>query len=395
MSLPPPIDWQVGGLGPGPDVSPERRVTRDNWRLYPYSRWAFQHTRELVPSRGLPRADAPRALPVRPVDLSKLIFSGDGGERIGWLDFLASVYTDALVVVHRGVIVHEYYANGMAPDAPHMLFSVTKSIVGLVAERLIAAGTLDPQVTVVDLVPELAPSAFATASLRHLLDMTDGVAFDENYADPQADVHLYSAAYWTPAAGHDGVLGALARLIRRTGDAGSVFRYRTPVADALGVMLRRATGWRLADLVAEHVWAPAGCGDDAHMLVDTAGMEIAGTGLNATARDMARVAAWLLEEEQRPLLRTVLAGGDRALYEASGHPTRPGGSYRSLWWIDHGTPPTLAANGVYGQRLWLDPDNDLAVIGMGSHPVAGNSFTDPLHRPAFAALRAALTGGTP
>lgn len=390
MSLPPRLDWPSAGIGPGLDVPVERRVTRDNWRLYPFTRWAFQHARELVPSRALPRTAAPRPLAAAPVDLGRLAFDDGAGRRIDWAGFLEAGFHDALLVLHRGRLVHEHYANGMTGATPHMAFSITKSIVGLVAERSIADGALDPLVPVDALVPELAASGFAGVPLRHLLDMTDGVAFDEGYADPDAQVHRYSAAYWTPRAGHDGVLGALPGLVRRAAEPGAAFGYRTPVADAVGHALRRATGRRLAELVADHVWTPAGCGDEAYMLVDTAGTEISGTGLNATARDLARVALWLLDDAQQDLLAALLAGGDRALFAAAMRGERENGSYRSLWWIDHADPPTLTANGVYGQRLWIDPTNALAVLCLGSHPVPSNSLTDALHRHAFRAVRRAL-----
>jgi CubicO group peptidase (beta-lactamase class C family) len=389
VTILPPHDWQTAGIGPGPEIAPNLRVTRDNWRLYPFSRWSFQHARELVPSVGLSASPAPLNLPdnVNGEDLLALALS-DGGVLA---DLLATTYTDAMLVLHRGRIVLEHYTNGMTAAQPHMLFSITKSVVGLVALRLIKAQLIDPQSLVGKVLPELADSAFATTTLAHLLDMTDGVAFEEDYGNPQAAVHRYSAAYWTPAAGQEGMLGALARFEARDGAAGAQFRYRTPVADVVGLMLRRLTGQRLSDLVKQWVWHPAGCTDEAYMLVDTSGVEMGGTGLNATARDVARIGLWLCGEQQRSLLATLMTGGDRTLFAASPQSaTRPGGSYRALWWIDHGTPPTLSANGVFGQRLWIDPENAIVIVKLGSHPLASNSLTDPEHRIAFDAIRAAL-----
>jgi CubicO group peptidase (beta-lactamase class C family) len=328
----------------------------------------------------------PRRLVERPLPLGDLRFEDGQGGRTNLTDFLGRSFHDALLVVHRGVILFEHYANGMTAATPHMLFSITKSLIGIAAERLIASGRIDPAARVAALVPELAGSGFAPASLRHLLDMTDGVAFDENYADANAQVHLYSAAYWTPAAGSG---GALAKLSARDAEPGATFRYRTPVADVMAWMLRRACGKTLAQIVADEVWIPAGCDDEAYMLVDTAGSEMGGTGLNATARDLARIATWMLEPAQRPLTDMLLVGGSRALF-AAWRPELPASSYRSLWWIDHRKPPTLTANGVFGQRLWVDPAHDLAVITLGSYPLAGNSITDAIHRSAFAAVRERL-----
>ncbi|MGF7148653.1 hypothetical protein FHS96_002281 [Sphingomonas zeicaulis] len=386
MSLPPPLDWREAAIGPGPDVPMDRRVTRDNWRRWPFTRWAFQHARELVPSRALPRAEQPAPLMERPIDTATLsIEDGEGGQ-LDFDGFLERAYADALIILHRGAVLVEHYANGMTPATPHMAFSITKSLIGLVAERLIAAGALDPDLRAGDVVPELRPSGFAGATLRQLLDMTDGAAFDEDYANPDADVHRYSAAYWTPAAGHGGVLAALPGLVGSDAPPGQSFRYRTPVGDVVGWMLRRATGKALAMLVAEQIWLPAGCGDEAYMLVDTAGMEIAGTGFNATAQDLARLALWLMAPSQRALVERLLAGGDRALWAAAMPPRPANGSYRSFWWIDHAATPALAANGVYGQRLWIAPDESLAVIAFGSHPIVSNRFTDSLYDGLFKSL---------
>ena len=391
MTLLSPLDWPSAGIGPGPDVPTERRVTRDNWRLYPFSRWAFQHTRELVPSRAISPGPAPRALSAMPVDLRSLRFDDGEGNRIGWDDFLQRTYTDALLVLHRGNVAYEYYANGMTAAKPHMLFSITKSIVGLVAERLIGAGMVDPGVRVADSLPALAGTGFAKATLRHLLDMTDGAEFDENYDDPQGEVHLYSAAYWRPERGLGGVAAALPKLTRSSAAPGTDFLYRTPVADVAGLMLRQLTGQPLAKLVEDIIWRPAGCGDEAYMLLDTAGAEIAGTGLNATMQDLARLALWLQEPAQANLLTALLAGGDRQLFANSRYGDRSAGSYRSFWWIGHDPQPSIAALGVFGQRLYIEPKAQLALIRVGSHPVASNLYTDAIHRNAIIALRACLS----
>lgn len=388
-ALPPPIDWREAGIGPGPGAPVERRVTRDNWRTWPFTRWSFQHARELVPSRALPRGDCD-PLPEHPRDLDGLTFDDGEGRAIGWDAFLERSYTDGLIVLHHGAIVFETYANGMTAATPHMGFSITKSVVGLVAETMIANGDLDPDAQVGAHLPALADSAFAAVTVRQLLDMTDGVDFDENYADPGAQVHLYSRAYWNPAAGHAGMLGVLPTMQERFAEPGTAFRYRTPVADVLGLMLRSIAGVPLSELVARHVWRPAGCCDEAYMLLDTSGVEMAGTGLNCTLRDLGRIGLWLLREDR--LRATIAAGGDRALFAAGPQADlRPDSSYRSFWWVEHGAHPTIAANGVFGQRLWIDPDAELVVARFGTHPVAGNSFTELLHRNAFAALREVLS----
>lgn len=393
MTLPPPLDWPEAGIGPGPDVPVERRVTRENWRLYPFSRWAFQHTRELVPSRAIRRGTTPRELSEDRVDLGGLRLDDGAGGSMGWEDFVAATYTDALIVLRKGAIVYETYRNGMTPHTLHHCFSVTKSFVGLIAEILIANGGLDPARPVTDYVAELAESGFATASVRDLMDMTDGVAFDEDYANPDSDVHRYSASYWTPALARGGARETLSRLTGRNAEPGLAFSYRTPVADALGWTIERATGSRLADLFTEHLWQPAGCADDGHLLVDTAGHEIAASGLNATTRDLARLAL-LMTDGNSPVSsearRSIFGGGDPTLLAASRHAERAGGSYRSQWWVSHNPQGGISALGVYGQRVYLEPETGFALIRFGSHPMASSAFTDAVHRNAMEALRCVL-----
>jgi CubicO group peptidase (beta-lactamase class C family) len=389
MILPPTIDWSDAGIGPGPDVVPELRVTRENWRIYPFSRWAFQHTRELVPSRAVLRSDASRLLPMGLRPLDSLAFRDDEGKPMGWEDFVQACYADAMIILHKGSIIYETYRNGMTPHTLHHCFSVTKSFVGLLAEILVADGTLDAEAPVTVYAPELASSGFARASVRHLLDMTDGVAFDEDYANPDADVHRYSASYWTPAQAKGGARETLSRLTVTEHLPGGGFSYRTPVADALGWVIERASGERLADLFTKRLWQPAGCEDDGHFLVDTAGQEIAASGLNATIPDLARLALLMLEEHPaipNAARMSILNGADRALLAASRHSGR-GGSYRSQWWVSHNGHDGIAATGVYGQRVYLEPGTGLAFICFGSHPVASNMYTDVIHRNALDALR--------
>ncbi len=385
MSLPPPIDWTKAGIGPGPDIPVDRRVTRENWRLYPFSRWAFQHTRELVPSRAIRRSNAARALSESLANLAELDVDG-----VNWETFIAETYTDAMIVLHQGEIVYETYRNGMTAETSHHCFSVTKSFVGLIAEILIANGLLDPGALVTTYIDELAESGFASATVRDVMDMTDGVAFDEDYSNPDADVHRYSASYWTPSQAKGGARETLARLVNRDAEPGMAFSYRTPVADALGWVIERATNRRLADLFTELLWQPAGCEDDGHFLVDTAGHEIAASGLNATARDLARLALLMLDSNSpvpQRARQSITGGGDRALLSRSRHAERAGGSYRSQWWVSHDGNGSISALGVYGQRVHIETETGLILIRFGSHPLASNLHTDAMHRQALEALR--------
>lgn len=401
MVLSPQAGWRDRKLMTGFPPDPANRVTRENWNQFPQSIWAFQHARQLFRTSCVARSEHPRTLPVSLRNLELLRIEGSAGEPLGWRDYLETTHTNAVIVLHRGVIVEERYGCDMTADTPHMTFSITKSIVGLLAEILAAEGAIDPLGPVDHHVPELSASAFAGASIRDLLDMVDGAAFDETYANPEAEIHSWSSAYWGPKAGQPpspGVYGGLIGLTRRAAPPGSRFAYRTPVADVIGWALQRATGQALSDLIATRLWRPMGAEHDAYLIVDPAGQEIAATGFNATARDLSRLALMLLEGDQvggsglmpAGALASLRQGGDRALFATADQPTRPGWSYRSLWWHTHSANGAYCALGVYGQRLFIDPANQLAIVRFGSHPDAGSAPTDALHAAAFEALVQAL-----
>jgi CubicO group peptidase (beta-lactamase class C family) len=158
-------------------------VTLANWRAAPFNRWAFQHVREIVPPADIPH-DPSKALslPTATINVDHLCIPDAQGTAITLDEFLQRASTDALVVLHEGRIVIERYANAMGPRTPHILMSVSKSLLGLLTGILVAQDKVDPDELVTDVVPEVVGTAYEGAKVRHLLDMRTGVAFDEDYA---------------------------------------------------------------------------------------------------------------------------------------------------------------------------------------------------------------------
>ena len=178
-----------------PPFPPASLVTLGNWQEPPFNRWAFQHIRELIPTARISRGHGrPLRLPRAERDLNSLRFRS-GARELTVGEVLAETYTDGFLVLHRGKIVTEQYFNGMAPDTPHLLMSVSKSVVSSVAGILASRGQLDVSAQVEKVVPELAGTSFEGATVQHLLDMRAGTHFDESYDDPEADVRTYERVY--------------------------------------------------------------------------------------------------------------------------------------------------------------------------------------------------------
>lgn len=140
--------------------TPASQVTLANWRTAPFNVWAFHHVRELIASAEIANAPASvREFPSQPEDLGRLEVEDSDGRKITFDTFLERSHTDGIVVLHKGRMIFERYANGMGVETPHILMSVSKSMLGLLAGTLVERGEVDLDRPVGDLVPEVARTA--------------------------------------------------------------------------------------------------------------------------------------------------------------------------------------------------------------------------------------------
>ena len=179
--------------------TPERLVTLANWRKAPFSAWGFRNVRRLIPTANIAASGHALGLEMSLEEIGHIGFTGHDGNPTTVSQALPATATDAFVVLRRGRIATEWYGNGMSAATPHIVFSVSKSICGVLGGILADRGLLDPDHPVLDYIPELASSVYAGCTIRHLLDMAVGIAFNEDYEDPKGDVVRYRhAAGWDP-----------------------------------------------------------------------------------------------------------------------------------------------------------------------------------------------------
>ncbi|AQZ95971.1 hypothetical protein BVH74_14960 [Halopseudomonas phragmitis] len=389
------------GLMQGFPPPAQAQITRDNYLLnYPNSRWAFHHMRELLPSRNIARGLMPPSLLPTGESLREridaLVFVGPDDQRLSFAQYLRSSYADATLIMKDGQVIYEAYHQGMPAESPHMLWSLSKSLLGVLAAQLLVEGVLDEQMLVSDYIPELKHSGWAGATLRQVLDMTAEVAYSET--DLQSDVLQYGFAAGllpTPAqyAGPQDIYSYLAS-IEAGGEHGEGFVYRTVHTEVLGWIMRRATGMSLAQLFSERLWQPMGAEQDGYLLLDRLGTEWAGAGFNATLRDLARFAEMMRQDGrfngQQIISPEVIAdlrrGADQDAFIASGRDYQPGYSYRNQWWVSHNPDGVYEALGAYGQLLHINPEAGLVVVRLSSHPLAPSAHTFATTRLAMQAL---------
>ncbi|MHA6261797.1 serine hydrolase domain-containing protein [Arenibacterium sp. CAU 1754] len=395
------MEWMQGFPPP-----PEKLITQpdSNYFSFPKLRWSVCHLREFLPTEVISRgtgAPVPLDYP-SPAEFADMRQEIDGltflpmnsDEEMTWEESLYANYTDGVLILHEGQVVYERYFGCLEEDGKHAIMSMTKSITGLLGEILVAEGGLDDTLLVRNIIPEIGNSAFATATVREVMDMTTGVQYSEDYSDPNADIWLYSAAASPlpkPADynGPDGYWEYLQQ-VQPDGEHGDAFHYKTINSDMLGWMISRVTGKAVTELASERLWRRMGAEQDAYQTVDGKGVPFAGGGVTAGLRDLGRLGQLMLNEGEIngerlfpvEVVQKIRAGGDRMKF-GDGFPTMGNASYKSQWWVFHNEHGAFAARGVHGQTIYVDPAADMVIVRLASFPRAQNGFIDPTSLPAY------------
>jgi CubicO group peptidase (beta-lactamase class C family) len=393
------LGW-MQGFPPPPDkliMQPD-----SNFFSFPKLRWTVCHFRELLPTEQVSRGiGAPEPLPyaLDEVAIDALTFMPIGGRKeMSWKASLAANYTDGMLIIHRGKIVYERFFGCLDEAGKHGAMSMTKSLTGLLAEILVDEGRLDDTALVSSIIPELSDSAFGNATVRQVMDMTTGLAYSEDYSDPNADIWIYSRAASPlpkPAdyVGPDGYFEYL-QTVRPEGRHGEAFHYKTINTDALGWIISRVSGMEVTELLSSRIWSRMGAEQDAYMTVDGKGTPFAGGGLSAGLRDLGRIGLLMLNEGEingkrlfsSEVVANIRRGGSREAFAKAGYKTLKGGSYRGMWWLFHNDHGAFAARGVHGQTIYVDPKAEMVLVRLASFPTAKNAPIDPTSLPAYQAV---------
>ena len=368
----------------------DEQVTLANWRNAPFNKWAFHHVREVVPSAEIANdPDTVAALPEAPEDLSDLTIADDAGKALDLAGFMEATDTDGLVILKSGRIIHESYANGMAVGTPHILMSVSKSMLGLLIGILVERGVIDLSRPVTDIIPEVKATAYAEATVRDLLDMRVGIAFDEDYLATSGTIVEYrKATNWNPLGPGEAasdLRSFYANLTESDGPHGGAFHYVSPNTDLLGWIIERSAGARYADLMSALLWQPMGASRAAYITVDRLGAPRVAGGMCATTRDLALVGQLVAQQGARggkqivpaSWIADITAQGDAEAWNAGDfaafYPGVPM-HYRSKWYIqrpsgpgnDSGDGTMLFGIGVHGQNVFVDAQRELVIAKFSS-----------------------------
>ncbi|MBK6470342.1 MAG: serine hydrolase [Betaproteobacteria bacterium] len=310
--------------------------------------------------------------------------------------YLAGQRMAGMLIVHDGKLRLERYGLGFDSAGRWTSFSVAKSMTSVLLGAALRDGhirNMNDKVT--DYIPQMKGSAYDDVSIRHLLTMTSGVRWNEDYANPNSDVARF--INHQPVDGVEALVSYLRRL-PRDAPAGTRWNYSTGETNLVGVLVSRATKRPLADYLSEKIWKPAGMEQQATWLLSKTGQEISGCCIQAATRDFARFGVFILNGARAGAQGIVPDGWlGEATSERVGI-SQPGRGYGYQWWT-YGDG-SFTARGIFGQGIFIDPKRQLVIAsnanwGGGATDPAAKESRESFYRAVQAAIdaEAAQAGG--
>ncbi|MDF1687970.1 MAG: serine hydrolase [Parvibaculaceae bacterium] len=291
--------------------------------------------------------------------------------------FLTETDTAALLVIQNGNVRFEDYRLTGGRDVQWLSMSVAKSftstLVGMAVEDGSIASIEDP---VTKYVPALAGSAYDSVRIKDILQMSSGAAWDENYGDPDSDINRFGRIL-----GAGGSFSEFVTTMKREKEPGTYNRYNSASTQVLGSLLLAATGQPIQDYMAEKLWTPLGMESDGYWLVDDDNVPMVFFGLNATARDYAKIGELFRNGGMWNGEQVVSADWVHASITPDAPHLMPGDNplsdfpmgYGYQWWVMDGDAQEFSAIGVYNQFIYVNPTKDLVIVKLSANSAYGTS----------------------
>jgi CubicO group peptidase (beta-lactamase class C family) len=335
----------------------------------------FRNQDQIWPHRAIRRGEAVRALPPHARPLADPAYQvGEAMIRLD--DFMARRRTAGFLILKNGEIALERYGMGNGPETLWANFSITKSMTATLIGAALHDGAIGGLDDACDLyLPQLRGSAYEGVTLRNLLRMASGVAWDEGASSDGPDLRRLGQAM---GERRPGAILDLLRTLPRAAPQGSVFNYATGESVLLGAVVATAVGRPLADYFARTVWGPAGMEADGLWQLESGdGLELGGLGVSACLRDVGRFGLFVMEGGETSDGRRFLPAGWRDL---AGQPDCAATAFGRLmegspagygyhWWSLPGAPfagglhaGAFLALGAFGQRIYINPAEQVVVV---------------------------------
>ncbi len=329
--------------------------------------FAFANVDHLAPTRTVAAGNKIKELNYSLLDWDDFRYQVDD-ELYSLDDFEGREAFRGLIVVQGNNILLEDYADGHEEDTTWISFSVTKSITSMLIGAAIKDGfiaSIDDPIS--DYIIALKGTEYEAVTIRNLLQMSTGIAWNEDYGDPESDVAI--------AGTYNGekLISYLSGL-PRVGAPGALYNYNTAESNLAGELLRSAINGNASSYLEEKIWSPYGMEHDAYWLLSSPnGSETGGCCLNATLRDYARIGLFALDGG-------ILGDGTETFaadwMEISTSPSDQNSGYGLSWWL--ADEETYYARGIFQQWIYINPNKNL-VIATHNNALRANQDEDFRH----------------
>lgn len=329
----------------------------------------FSRSDEWFPVRVVKKGRTARNLPVSKAKLANVKIEVDG-KSYDLFDYLALNRVVGLLILKNGEVIREDYELGMGPATHWPSFSMAKSV----ASTLVGAALKDGYIASLDdpvtkYVSVLKGGAYENVSVRNVLQMTSGVAWNETYTDPKSD---RSKMLEMQLHKQPGTLLPYMSALKKAGAPGSIWNYNSGEIFILGAVLEEATHKPLAEYLSEKIWKPSGMESDARWwLLSPNGMGMGNGGISATLRDFGRFGLLVQEDGVINGKRIVPKGW----FNEAGSAKLIGGKkieYGYLWWTFPKDDPVhegaFQAKGICGQHLYINRKEKVVIVVLSARP---------------------------
>jgi len=328
----------------------------------------FRSMGDLFPSRNIERSEQVFEFGSNPRELD--ITYQYHGKNYSLDDLFRRTATTGFIVVKDDSIVYEQYFRGGCEDSLFTSWSVTKSflsaLIGIAIDEGLIDSVNDP---ITKYVPELKDTGYNNVPIKHILQMSSGVDFDETYNDLSSDIYvMLEKVFFFKQPAENTILK-----LKSERPSGESFHYASSDTQVLGMLLSHVTGKTVAAYLEEKIWRPLGMESHANWNIDDAGVELAFCCLNATLRDYARFGRLYLNKgnwngvqivSEQWVLESVVP--DQPHLQPG--MTEDGWGYQYQWWIPEESDGEFLACGVYGQYIYIHPKENLVIVKTSADP---------------------------
>ena len=292
----------------------------------------------------------------------KLVF--EDGEMEAYFE---TQHIAGLIVLEKGEIRFEKYARSFDREKQWSGFSLAKSITSTLVGMAIRDGYIDSvDSQLVQYIPELKGTAYDGVTIEHLLTMSTGVGWSENY---KASSDVAQFIIHKAPDGMDSTISYMSRL-KRVGLPGETFNYNTGEANLAGILVKKATGRPVSQYLSEKIWKPYGMEEDALWALNEDGVEIGGCCIAARLRDFARYGQFIMDDGKINGRSTVPVNWveDATSVQTAINAFR---GYGYLWWTFQSG--IYGAEGIFSQHMRFFPEQDILIVTLSNWPSAGGS----------------------